>query len=144
MNTASSADDATSATAFFHGLPVSAWTISPNSFSRSRSSCAARPRMAPRVGTGVRAHAAAAPAADDSACATSAAPPRATCAITVSVAGLRFSNVVPSFGTTSTSAIQCGTYWGYIELALRGDTLREHGLRDAGGVETVIGKDVGI
>ena len=82
MKIARSADDATSATAFFHGLPVSAWTISPKAFSRSRSSCAARPSIAPRFGTGVRPHSSDTAAADDSACATSAAPPRATCAIT--------------------------------------------------------------
>ena len=113
MKIARSADDATSATAFFHGLPVSAWTISPNSFSRSRSSCAARPRIAPRFGTGVRAplvrrargrrqrvrhfRGAAARHLRDH----------------LIVAGLRFSNVVLSFGATSTSAIQCGTNCGY-------------------------------
>ena len=38
MNTARSAEDATSATAVFHGLPVSCCTISPNICSCSRSS----------------------------------------------------------------------------------------------------------
>ena len=38
MNSARSADEATSATAFFHGFPVSSWTISPNSRSRAATS----------------------------------------------------------------------------------------------------------
>src|SRR6266498_2480614 len=50
MKTPRSADDPTSATAFFQGLPVSVWMISPNSRSLARSSEAARPRISPRSG----------------------------------------------------------------------------------------------
>src|SRR5882762_9026353 len=54
MNIPRSADEPTSATAFFHGLPVSVRTMSPNSRSFSRSSAAARPSTSPRRGGGTR------------------------------------------------------------------------------------------
>src|SRR6266850_461193 len=54
MKTPRSADDPTSAAAFFHGLPVSVWTIPASSRSFARSSAAARPRISPRRDVGGR------------------------------------------------------------------------------------------
>src|SRR4030095_1840766 len=44
-----STDEASSATAFFHGLPVSVWTMVPKSCSRQRSSGPGRPMIGPRL-----------------------------------------------------------------------------------------------
>jgi hypothetical protein len=114
MKTPRSADEATSATAFFHGFPVSVWTISPNSRSLARSSAAARPRISPRRGAGSRPHGSAAAAALATARSTSAAAPRATLATTRSSIGQRFSNTSPFADATSASSIQWRICWGYI------------------------------
>src|SRR5437870_3970167 len=122
MNTPRSADDPTSAAAFFHGLPVSVCTISASSRSFARRSAAARPRMSPRFGAGVRDHASAAAAAASTARATSAVDPRATRATTRSSIGDRFSNVSPLDEATVESFIQWRTVSGYIEVRLKPDT----------------------
>src|SRR5688500_8468342 len=88
--------------------------------------------MAPRLGTGQRPHSGAAAAADVKARATSAAPPRATCAITVSSDGRRFSKVRPSFDCTSASLIQCPTSWGYMYLSRSRDFLVRRSLSEGG------------
>src|SRR5262249_40059633 len=110
MKIARSADDATSAAALLHGLPVSAWMYSPNSRSRVRRSAAARPSTSPRFGAGRRPHASAAATATSTARFTSTADPRATFVRTRSSIGLRFSNESPMTDdppdATSASSIQ--------------------------------------
>ena len=119
MNTPRSADDATSAAAFFHGLPVSVCTIAASSRSFARSSPAARPRISPRFGAGVRDHPSAAAAAASTARATSAIDPRATRATTRSSIGDRFSNVSPLDEAAVASLIQWRTVSGYTERVSR-------------------------